>query len=39
MGALARRQLPAARTDDLLRQLWGLENLPQVGALVAATVA
>jgi 2-methylcitrate dehydratase len=37
--ALARRQLPAARTDDLLRQLWGLENLPQVGALVAATVA
>jgi 2-methylcitrate dehydratase len=36
---LARRQLPAAQTDDLLRQLWGLENLPQAGALVAATVA
>jgi 2-methylcitrate dehydratase len=36
--ALAHRQLPAARTDDLLRQLWGLESLPQAGALLAATV-
>jgi 2-methylcitrate dehydratase len=36
---LARRQLPAARTEELLRQLWALETLPQAGALVAATVA
>jgi 2-methylcitrate dehydratase len=35
--ALARRQLKAAQTDDLLRQLWALESLPQAGALVAAT--
>jgi 2-methylcitrate dehydratase len=34
---LARRQLPAAQTDNLLRQLWALESLPQAGALVAAT--
>jgi 2-methylcitrate dehydratase len=35
--ALARRQLAAAQTDDLLRQLWALETLPQAGVLVAAT--
>ena len=35
--ALARRQLPAAQTDNLLRQLWALESLPQAGALIAAT--
>jgi 2-methylcitrate dehydratase len=35
--ALARRQLSAAQTDDLLRQLWALESLPQAGALLAAT--
>ncbi len=35
--ALARRQLPAAQTDNLLRQLWALESLPQAGALVATT--
>ncbi len=34
---LARRQLPAAQTDNLLRQLWALESLPQAGALIAAT--
>jgi 2-methylcitrate dehydratase len=36
---LARRQLPAERTDDLLRRLWALESLPQAGALVAMTRA
>jgi 2-methylcitrate dehydratase len=35
--SLARRQLPAAQTDDLLRALWGLERLPQAGELVALT--
>ena len=35
--SLARRQLPAAQTDDLLRALWGLERLPQAGELVAMT--
>ena len=35
--ALARRQLPAAQTDDLLRQLWALESLPQAGAIVTMT--
>jgi 2-methylcitrate dehydratase len=37
--ALARRQLAAAPTEALLRQLWGIESLPQVGALLAATRA
>ncbi len=37
--SLARRQLPAAKTDDLLRQLWAVETLPLAGALVAATRA
>ena len=35
--SLARRQLAAAQTDDLLRQLWTLESLPQAGALIAMT--
>jgi 2-methylcitrate dehydratase len=35
--ALARRQLPATQTDNLLRQLWALESLPQAGALIATT--
>jgi 2-methylcitrate dehydratase len=35
--ALARRQLAAAQTADLLRQLWALETLPRAGVLVAAT--
>jgi 2-methylcitrate dehydratase len=34
---LAKRQLPAARIDALLRQLWALEELPKVGALVEMT--
>jgi 2-methylcitrate dehydratase len=35
--ALARRQLAAAQTADLLRQLWALETLPRAGVLVATT--
>jgi 2-methylcitrate dehydratase len=35
--ALARRQLPAAQTDALLRRLWALDSLPQAGELVAMT--
>ena len=35
--SLARRQLAGAQTDDLLRQLWALESLPQVGTLIAMT--
>jgi 2-methylcitrate dehydratase len=37
--SLALRQLPASQTDHLLRQLWALETLPQVGALIAMTRA
>jgi hypothetical protein len=35
--ALARRQLSAAQTDILLRQLWALDSLPQAGELIAMT--
>jgi 2-methylcitrate dehydratase len=35
--SLARRQLTAARTDDLLGRLWGLERLADAGELIAAT--
>ena len=35
--SLARRQLPATQTDNLLRALWALEHLPQAGELVAMT--
>jgi 2-methylcitrate dehydratase len=35
--SLARRHLPADRTDALLRQLWALENMPKAGSLVAMT--
>jgi 2-methylcitrate dehydratase len=35
--SLARRQLTAAQTDDLLRRLWALDSLPQAGELVAMT--
>jgi 2-methylcitrate dehydratase len=35
--SLARKQLRAAQTDDLLRQLWTLDTLPQAGAIIAAT--
>jgi 2-methylcitrate dehydratase len=34
---LARERLRPAQTDDLLLQLWALEDLPQAGALIAAT--
>lgn len=34
---LARKQLPAARVDDLLRHLWALEDMEKVGALVEMT--
>jgi 2-methylcitrate dehydratase len=34
---LARRQLPPARVDDLVRQLWALEDLQKAGALLEMT--
>jgi hypothetical protein len=34
--SMAREQLSADRVDNLLDLLWGLERLPQVGALIAA---
>jgi 2-methylcitrate dehydratase len=34
---LAKRHLPAARVDGLLRQLWALEDLPKAGALLELT--
>ena len=34
---LARKHLPADRTDALLRQLWALESMPKAGALVEMT--
>ena len=37
--SLARRQLSAAKTDELLRLLWAVDTLPQAGAIVAATKA
>ena len=37
--SLARRQLPVAQTNNLLRQLWALETMPQAGALIAMTRA
>ncbi len=35
---LAGKHLPAARVDNLLRLLWGIENVPQVSTLIAATL-
>ncbi|HEV2546130.1 MAG TPA: MmgE/PrpD family protein [Stellaceae bacterium] len=35
--SMAREHLAADRVDNLLGLLWGLETLPQVGALIAAT--
>lgn len=35
--SLARRQLPAAKMDALLRQLWALETMPRAGDLLAMT--
>jgi 2-methylcitrate dehydratase len=34
---LARRQLPAPRIDALLKQLWALEEVNNIGALVELT--
>ncbi len=34
---LARRQLPTERVDNLVRQLWALEDMPKAGALVEMT--
>jgi 2-methylcitrate dehydratase len=34
---LARRQLSAGQTENLLRQLWSLESLPEAAALVRMT--
>jgi 2-methylcitrate dehydratase len=34
---LAQKHLSADRIDNLLRLLWGIESLPQVGTLIAAT--
>jgi 2-methylcitrate dehydratase len=34
---LARRQLPTERVDNLVRQLWALEEMPKAGALVEMT--
>ena len=35
--SLAKKLLRPAQTDDLLRQLWALESVPQAGAIIAAT--
>jgi 2-methylcitrate dehydratase len=35
---MAQKHLGADRVDNLLRLLWGIENVPQVSALLAATV-
>ena len=35
--SLARRQLPPGRVDNLVRQLWALEEMPKAGALVEMT--
>jgi 2-methylcitrate dehydratase len=34
---MAQKQLGADRVDNLLRLLWGLESVPQVSGLIAAT--
>ena len=35
--SLARKHLPPARIDNLLRQLWALEDMPKSGALLEMT--
>lgn len=35
--SLARRQLPPERVDNLVRQLWALDDMPKAGALVEMT--
>ncbi len=37
--SLASRRLSAQRSDALLRQLWALDQMPQVGAIAQMTVA
>ena len=34
---MAGKHLPAERVDDLLRLLWGIETVPQVSTVIAAT--
>jgi 2-methylcitrate dehydratase len=34
---LATRQMPAARVDNLVRQLWALDDMPKAGALTEMT--
>jgi 2-methylcitrate dehydratase len=34
---MTQKHLPAERTDDLLRLLWDLENVPRVSTVIAAT--
>jgi 2-methylcitrate dehydratase len=36
---MAQKHLGADRVDNLLRLLWGIESVPQVSTLIAATVA
>jgi 2-methylcitrate dehydratase len=35
---MAQKHLGADRVDHLLRLLWGIESMPQVSALIAATL-
>ncbi len=35
---MAQKHLAADRVDNLLRLLWGIENVPQVSSLIAATL-
>jgi 2-methylcitrate dehydratase len=35
---LAQKHLGTERIDNLLRLLWGIENVPQVSTLIAATL-
>ncbi|HJY91323.1 MAG TPA: hypothetical protein VJ255_13635, partial [Candidatus Acidoferrum sp.] len=35
--SMAQKHLAADRLDSLLRQLWALENVPEVSELIAAT--
>ena len=34
---MAQKHLSAERVDNLLRLLWGIEKVPQVGTILAAT--
>jgi hypothetical protein len=35
---MAQKHLGADHVDNLLRLLWGIENVPQVNAVIAATL-